>query len=67
MKENRLSCVNKFELNCSGEREMDVSTSALVGGLADAECLDGMLTCLMFSSLFFSLFFFSSFCAFIVG
>lgn len=42
VKENRLSCVNKFELNCSGEREMDVSTSALVGGLADAECLDEM-------------------------
>lgn len=42
VKENRLSCVNKFELNCSAEREMDVSTSALVGGLADAECLDEM-------------------------
>lgn len=35
----RITCGNTFKVNCSIDREMDVSTSALVDGIAD--CLNG--------------------------
>ncbi|XP_044499522.1 cystathionine beta-lyase, chloroplastic-like [Mangifera indica] len=38
-RENRLLFVKKFSLNCSMERDMDVSTSAAVGDLT--ECCEG--------------------------
>lgn len=34
---------NKFKVNCSADREMDVSTSAVVDGVAD--CLNGLCSC----------------------
>lgn len=51
----RLLCRNKFQLNCSVDRDMDVSTSAMVDGAAD--CVNGfvallllLLLCLIYSS-----------------
>ena len=42
-KGNRLLVGRPFKLNCSVDREMDVSTSVLVDGVA--ECLNGMCGC----------------------
>lgn len=39
----RITCGNTFKVNCSKDREMDVSTSALVDGIAD--CLNGLSAC----------------------
>lgn len=39
----RITCGNTFKVNCSKDREMDVSTSALVDGIAD--CLNGSSAC----------------------
>lgn len=40
LKGNQLLVERSFKLNCVIDREMDVSTSALVDGVAD--CLNGM-------------------------
>lgn len=42
-KGNQLSVGRSFKLSCLVDREMDVSTSALVDGVA--ECLNGMCGC----------------------
>lgn len=35
-----LSCENKFQLKCSVDRDMDLSTSAISDGVAD--CVNGL-------------------------
>lgn len=35
-----LSCENKFQLKCSVDRDMDLSTSAMFDGVAD--CVNGL-------------------------